>query len=159
MILNNKGQITVEYILLIGVLLVVLSLSIQTIYQESEKNTILYSAQMGANEAIDKNAFAIYYNDTFINYQNNYQRLLTPTEIKIIDLNMNELNKKLELEITLHSNTYLSNNEKYIIGSRVNYYIRKSIYHSFHNNTTNDTYYENLITNNYLITTKTAKWV
>ena len=75
--MNNKGQIVVEYILLIGVIMIILFTATSTIYQEIEKNKIMNLAQIGAQTGADKNGYAMYYNDTFNNYKENYPRLIT----------------------------------------------------------------------------------
>lgn len=156
--MNNKGQITVEYILLVGIIVIILIFTTNIILKETEKNTILISAQSGAQIGIDKNGYAMYYNDTFNNYEENYPKLLQPTEIKIINITLQEREKTIILQVNLHTNQYLTNNEKYVIGYRVNYYIRKSISETF-NQEQNDLYYENLQTKNYKIETETVKWV
>ena len=126
--------------------------------EESEKNTILESAQIGAQIGIDKNAYAMYYNDTFNNYMLNYPKLLYPTEISVINISMMNNNSSIILQVFLHSDNYLTNNQKEIVGSRVNYYIRKTISETF-NQKNSDLYYENCQTNNYKIETKKVKWI
>ncbi|MBE6485602.1 MAG: hypothetical protein E7Z85_02015 [Methanosphaera stadtmanae] len=125
---------------------------------ESEKNIIIESAQIGAQIGIDKNAYAMYYNDTFNNYMDNYPRLLYPTEIKVINISIIENENNITLQVFLHSNDYLTNNQKEIVGSRVNYYIRKTISETFNQKDT-DLYYENCQSNNFKIETKKVKWI
>lgn len=156
--MNNKGQILVEYMLLASILIIILIFTTNTILEETEKNTIITSAQIGAQIGVDKNAYAMYYNDTFNNYQENYPKLTHPTEIKVITINMTETNNQLEIQASLHSNTRLNSNEKNIIGSRVNYYIRKTISEAT-GTKNNDLYYENIQTKKYKINTKIVKWV
>ena len=156
--MKNKGQITAEYILIVGVIIVILTLTSQVLIIESEKNLILEYAQTGAQIGIDKNAYAMYYNDTFNNYMTNYPKLLYPTEIKVINISIIENNSSISLQVFLHSNNYLSNNQKEIVGSRVNYYIRKTISETFNQDST-DLYYENCQSNNYKIETKKVKWI
>lgn len=156
--MNNKGQIVAEYILVIGIIIVILITMSQILIEESEKNTILESAQIGAQIGIDKNAYAMYYNDTFNNYMLNYPKLLYPTEISVINISMMNNNSSIILQVSLHSDNYLTNNQKEIVGSRVNYYIRKTISETF-NQKNSDLYYENCQTNNYKIETKKVKWI
>lgn len=156
--MNNKGQIVAEYILVIGIIIVILITVSQILIEESEKNTILESAQIGAQIGIDKNAYAMYYNDTFNNYMLNYPKLLYPTEIRVINITMMDNNSSIILQVSLHSDNYLTNNQKEIVGSRVNYYIRKTISETF-NQKNSDLYYENCQTNNYKIETKKVKWI
>ncbi|WP_455646004.1 class III signal peptide-containing protein [Methanosphaera sp.] len=155
--MNNKGQLSVEYILLLGVIIIILISSVIMISNESEKNTILTAAQIGAQNGIDKNGYAMYYNDTFNNYQNNYQKLLTSTEIKLIKINLNENNTIIELQVYAHTNS-LTSQEKYIVGSRINYYIRRSISETF-NSTPTNIYYDPAKSNKYTIKTKTVIWI
>lgn len=156
--MNNKGQIVAEYILVIGIIIVILITVSQILIEESEKNTILESAQIGAQIGIDKNAYAMYYNDTFNNYMLNYPKLLYPTEIRVINITMMDNNSSIILQVSLHSDNYLTNNQKEIVGSRVNYYIRKTISETF-NQKNSELYYENCQTNNYKIETKKVKWI
>lgn len=155
--MNNKGQITVEYILLLSIILVILITTTNTIQKESEKNTILHAAQIGAQIGVNKNGYAMYYNDTFNNYQENYERLLYPTEIKVINITMNETGKNIKLQVYLHSNTVLTEREQYMIGYRVNYYLRKTIVETFNKKTSSP--YDYIETNNYKIENNTVKWV
>ena len=73
--MNNKGQLTIEYIILCSILLITLVLTINTITNEVEKNTILSAAQIGAQNGINKNGYATYYNDTFNNYNQHHPQL------------------------------------------------------------------------------------
>ena len=157
--MNKNGQITAEYILMISIILVILLATTNAILHETEKNTILTAAQLGAQTGIDKNGYAIYYNDTFNFYEENYTRLLSPTDIRIINITMEENKENITLQVNLHTNNDLTSMEKYIIGYRVNYYVRKSISETFDHQIENDTYYEKVETNNYKIETKTVKWV
>jgi len=156
--MNNKGQIIVEYILIVVVIFLIIIPMTHVFLIESEKNIIIESAQIGAQIGIDKNAYAMYYNDTFNNYMDNYPRLLYPTEIKVINISIIENENNITLQVFLHSNDYLTNNQKEIVGSRVNYYIRKTISETFDQKDT-DLYYENCQSNNFKIETKKVKWI
>lgn len=154
---NNKGQISVEYILLLVVIIVIgMSISIIIIDQQ-EKNTILSAAKIGSQEAIDKNAYSIYYNDTFNYYQQEYPRLLKPTSIEIINITLVEENDTLTIQTVAHTHSQLTDDEKYIVGSRINYYIRKSITETFKQQH-NDTFYNPALSNNYKIETMDVIW-
>lgn len=156
--MNNKGQITLEYILMTGIIIVILIGSIQTINTESEKNTILSAAQMGAQIGVDKNAYAMYYNDTFNNYATNNLQLIFTMDIRVINISMTQEENSLYLQATIHSNTYLTDNQREIISQRVNYYIRKTISQTFDQKNA-DVFYENVKSNNYNIKTKKVNWV
>ena len=156
---NNKGQITLEYILFTSIIILILIQTTHTIIQENEKNTIQTAAQIGAQEGIDKNGYAMYYNDTYNNYQQMHPKLLNPTQIKLIKTKLIEKpNQTIDIQITLHTNTQLTTQEKNIIESRITYYTRKSIAQTL-NIQTNDTFYENLQTKQYKINKQYINWV
>lgn len=158
-IMNNEGQITLEYILLTSIMVLILLQTTHTIIQENEKNTIQTAAQIGAQEGIDKNGYAMYYNDTYNNYQQNHPKLLNPTQIKLIKTKLIEKpNQTIDIQITIHTNTQLTTQEKNIIESRITYYTRKSIAQTL-NIQTNDTFYENLQTKQYKIGRQYINWV
>lgn len=154
--MNNKGQITAEYMLLFGIFLIIIISSVHTVTDESEKNTIMAAALIGAGEATDKNGYAMYYNDTFNNYQQNCKRMLMPTQIKIISVNMTQEDKTIYIQTTA-ATTSLSETEKYMAGSRINYYIRKSITETFQGEATN-IYYSPAKSQNYIIKTRNVIW-
>ncbi|RAP53822.1 MAG: hypothetical protein BZ137_05500 [Methanosphaera sp. rholeuAM130] len=157
--MNNRGQISLEYIIFSTVIIImVISLS-QAVLDENEKNMIITSARMGAQEGVDKNAYATYYNDTFNYYQSDYPRLLYPTDIDIVNISLNETSeKRLTINIAAHSNTKLSHNQKYIISSRINYYARRSITNTFKQKQ-NGLYYTPALSDNYEIECEDVKWV
>jgi len=157
--MNTKGQLSVEYIYLLIIMLIIATMTANIIQQEKEENTILTAAQIGAKTGTDKNAYAMYYNDTFNTYQQENPKLLNPTQIKIIQTQIKrKYNQTIEIEITAHTNRQLTTNEKYIIGSRINYYARKSITETFNQEQT-DTYYNPAKSTNYLIKTNNVRWV
>ncbi len=166
--MNNKGQLTVEYLLLIMVILIIIiSITSVTIYQ-SEKNIILTSAQNGAQEGADKNNYAMYANNTdsednydtyaFNKYEEEYPRLLSPVDVKIIKINEYEKNETITLVITATSKSTLTSKEKEMIGDRINYYSRKSVTEAFNKNKTN-LFYDPALSNNYKIKTDNVIWL
>lgn len=155
--INNKGQISAEYILLLSVIIVIMISLSTIIIDQQEKNTIISAAKIGAQEAIDKNAYSMYYNDTFNYYQQEYPRLLKPTNIEIINITLLEEDDTLKIQTIAHSHSKLSNDEKYIVGSRINYYIRKSITETFKQQQ-NDTFYNPALSDNYKIETIDIIW-
>lgn len=126
---------------------------------ENEKNIILSSAKLGAQEGVDKNAYAMYYNDTFNKYQSEYPRLLYPTDIDIINVTLKENNTgSLIISVYAHSNTKLTGNQKYILSSRINYYARRSITNTFKQKQ-NGLYYTPALSDNYKIECEDVKWL
>lgn len=157
--MNNKGQISLEYILFSTIIVIMIILVANIAMDENEKNIILESARLGAQEGVDKNAYAMYYNDTFNHYQSDYPRLLYPTDIDIINITLKEEGtNKLTISISAHSNTKLNYNQRYIISSRINYYSRRSITNTFKQKQ-NGLYYSPALSNNYEIECDDVKWI
>ena len=157
--MNNKGQISLEYILFSAIIIVMVISISHTVLDENEKNMIISSARLGAQEGVDKNAYSMYYNDTFNSYQSDYPRLLYPTGIDIVNISLNETSQKqLTISIYAHSNTKLTYTEKYIISSRINYYVRRSITNTFKQKQ-NGIYYTPALSDSYEIECEDVKWV
>lgn len=156
--MNNKGQLTVEYMLLLCIILIILITITPIIMDENEQNQILNAAQIGAQNGVDKNAYAIYYNDTYNEYYQKDLSLLKSNQIKIIKITLKKTtNKTIKIYTKAHTTT-LTSNERYIASSRINYYIRYNIMKTFQIKT-NDTYYNPAYSNNYRIETQQIEWV
>lgn len=157
--MNNKGQISLEYILVVIVVMLISISTINVIMDENEKNIILEAAQIGAKEGSNKNLYAMYYNDTFAEYQQENLNLLTPTDIEILEIKAKQTNDNtIKLKTTAHTSKILTNEEKSRMSSRINYYIRKSITETF-NQKTNDSFYTIANSNRYNIETEEVKWI
>jgi len=157
--MNNQGQISLEYILFSSIIIIFIIIVSATAVDENEKNIILNSAKLGAQEGVDKNAYAMYYNDTFNKYQSEYPRLLYPTDIDIVNVTLKENSTGfLIISVYAHSNSRLTTNQKYILSSRINYYIRRSITNTFKQKQ-NGLYYDPALSDNYKIDCEDVKWV
>lgn len=156
--MNNKGQLTLEYMITIIIIITITTITTTTIIDQNEQNTIQNAAQIGAQNGADKNAYAIYYNDTYNTYYNENLKLLTSNEIKIIQITTTKTtNNTIKIHTKAHTTT-LNKNEKQKASARINYYIRKNIMETF-NKKTNNTYYEPAYSNNYKIKTEEIQWV
>lgn len=156
--MNNKGQITLEYILMTGIIIIIMMSAIQTIHIQNEKNTILAAAQIGAQIGVDKNGYAMYYNDTLNNYAANQPQLIYPKKIKVILINMTQDEDDIFLQAHLSSDNDLTSAQKEIVSQRVNYYIRKTVAQTFNQENT-DLFYENVKSENYHVKTKKVRWL
>ncbi|MDO5851787.1 MAG: hypothetical protein Q4Q23_04795, partial [Methanobacteriaceae archaeon] len=138
---------------------ITISIPILTIItQETEKNTILTAAQLGAQTGAEKNGYAIYYNDTFNYYQESLPELTKPIQIQIVKITPEYGKNKINLTITLTTRNNLNASEKDSTGSRIEYYTREKITKTFNKESESNTFYNPAKSNNYNITTK-IKWV
>ena len=65
---DEKGQLSGEYMLLVGSLIVVLMISIFMIANENELNIAMAAAKSGADEGVASSSSAIYPKETFNEY-------------------------------------------------------------------------------------------
>lgn len=155
--MNNQGQLTLEYILILSIIIITIISTSTIILLEAEKNTIQNAALTGAQQGVDKNAYAMYYNDTYNTYYKDSLKLIQSNQIKIIKIIQKEDGKIIILTTYAHTTT-LNSHEKNLASSRINYYIRRNIMNTF-NKKTNDTYYNPCYSNNYEIKTNNIIWV
>ncbi|MCI5867680.1 MAG: hypothetical protein SOZ23_04535 [Methanosphaera sp.] len=154
--MNNKGQITIEYILILSIICICMIMTTQIVDEQIEQNIIQHAAQNGAQNGLDKNTYATYYNDTYNNYYENHKRLLLSNKVEIIKIQQIKKQDTIQIQVYAHTNT-LNNEEKHILSSRINYYIRASITKTF--NKTSNTFYEPAYSKNYKITTRNIIWI
>lgn len=144
--------------LIIIIIITIITITTPTIIDQHEQNQIQNAAQIGAQNGADKNAYAIYYNDTYNTYYHENLRLLQSNQIKIIKITQQKTGKNtIKIHTKAHTTT-LNMKEKQKASSRINYYIRQNIMQTF-NKKTNDTYYNPAYTNNYKIQTDEIQWV
>lgn len=89
--IDNKGQISAEFLFLFGVLILVVMLSIVFVSHESELNIAMAAARSGAIEGASSSSAAIYPADTFRDYSYSKTGLLHPYSVDIINVSYNEL--------------------------------------------------------------------
>ena len=66
--MDNRGQVSSEFLFLFGVLILVVMLSIAFVSNEQELNVAMSAARSGANEGVATSSSAIYPDDTFRDY-------------------------------------------------------------------------------------------
>ena len=86
---DEKGQITVELLLLISFALITAILLANAIIDANELNIAMASARDGAFEGISSNGLAIYPKESYDNYSKDLkkQTILRQKKIKIIQIN------------------------------------------------------------------------
>lgn len=154
--MNNKGQITIEYILIMMIICIAMIMTTQMIDEKIEQNIIQQAALNGAQNGAHKNTYATYYNDTYNNYYENHKRLLVSNKVEIIKIQQIKKDNTIQIQVYAHTNTPGSD-EKHILSSRINYYVRESITKTF--NKTSNTFYEPAYSKNYKITTRNIIWI
>ena len=81
--LDNKGQISMEYLFLVSIVLIIIFTTANYVYHENELNIALDSAKSGALEGALVDSVSVYTINEYSQISSNKQ-LLHPKNIKII---------------------------------------------------------------------------
>lgn len=164
---DEKGQITVEILLLISFALITTMLLANAIMDSNELNMAMASARNGAFEGISTNGLAIYPKESYENYSKDpdKQSLLRTKNIKIVKISQTIKGKdafnrtRIQLRIYASSPTIKSKKEKDSAGDRINYNVRKSIANSFQTENISNKLFNPAFSNKYSFTTANVEWV
>jgi hypothetical protein len=164
--MDKKGQLTGEYLLIIG-FSILISISIAyTAGEVNELNTIMAVARNGAVTGSYMDSLAFYPTEKFEEYSNKYPRLKSSS--KVVFIKMDYKNEgfdkkyqkiKLKLKILASAPSLRNDNEKICAGDRINYYTRKSICEAFQTEPLTNIYYNPAFSNRYVITTADVEWI
>ena len=165
--LDNKGQITVELILILSFILIII-ISITSIAgSANELNMAMLAAEQGALNGASGNGLAIFPQEAYKNYSSNIdkQGILNPKNIHIINIKKTEkgkdaLNKtRIQLKVYASCPNIPTREEKESIGDRINYNMRKSIVKSFKSENITNKLYNPAFSDSYSFTTANVEWV
>lgn len=161
---DEKGQLSGEYMLLVGSLIVVLMISIFMIANENELNIAMAAAKSGADEGVASSS-AIYPKETFNEYDD-MEGLKHPYSVSIVNVSYNssgidENYGKQKIQFKVYAKASADYNKKELdsIGDRINYNLRKSVAMSFNTADSTNKLYNPVFSNNYVFTTANVVWV
>lgn len=162
---DEKGQLSGEYLLLIGSLIAVLMISAFIIANENELNIAMAAAKSGVSEGVASSSSAIYPKETFKEYGDR-EGLKHPYSVSIINISysssgIDENYGKQKIQFKVYAKASQDYNKKELdsIGDRINYNLRKSIAMSFNTTNTTNKLYNPAFSNNYIFTTANVVWV
>ena len=163
---ENNGQISMEFILLIGISFILI-LSLATfLNNENELNIAMAAARNGAIEGANMDGVAIYPKSSFDDYSNNNQILTYPSSVKIIKIEKTNngfhdvYNRtRIQLRVYASSPDLKTTSDKNSAGDRINYYVRKNIANSFKTENLSNNLYNPSFSTNYVFTTANVQWV
>lgn len=162
---DEKGQLSGEYMLLVGSLIVVLMILIFMIANENELNIAMAAAKLGADEGVASSSSAIYPKETFNEYDD-MEGLKHPYSVSIVNVSYNssgidENYGKQKIQFKVYAKASVDYNKKELdsIGDRINYNLRKSVAMSFNTTDSTNKLYNPVFSNNYVFTTANVVWV
>lgn len=163
---EKNGQISGEYLLLSGILIIVLMLSLVFISGEDELNRAMGAARNGVVEGMASSSSAIYPIDTYDDYSSSKTNLLHPHSVELINISYSELGmdnnydkKRIQFKVYAKASYDYNRMELDSIGDRINYNLRKSIAVNFNSTSSTNRLYNPVFTPHYVITTANVKWV
>ncbi|WP_458454502.1 hypothetical protein [Methanobrevibacter sp.] len=164
--MDDKGQISAELLLLFGALMLIMMISVIFIAQEHELNQAMAAARSGAVEGLATSSVAIYPKDTYRDYSMSKTSLLTPYSVEIINISYEEIGhdgnydkKWIQFKVYAKTSHRFKNDELVSIGDRINFNLRKSIAVSFNSTKATNKLYNPVFSPHYVYTTANVKWV
>lgn len=165
--IDEKGQITVELLLLISFALITTIMLANAIMDSNELNIAMASARNGAFEGISSSGLAIYPKESYDNYSKDpkKQPLMREKNINIVKISQTIKGKdnfnrtRIQLKIYASSPNIKTKEEKESIGDRINYNVRKSITKSFKTENITNRLFNPAFSNKYSFTTANVVWV
>lgn len=163
--IDKKGQLSGEYLLLVGSLIVILMMSAFVIANENELNIAMAAAKSGVNEGVASSSSAIYPKETFDEYEDK-DGLKHPYSVTILNITYNQSGidenygkQKIQFKVYAKASQDYDKKELDSIGDRINYNLRKSIAMSFNSTDSTNKLYNPVFSNNYVFTTANVVWV
>lgn len=164
---DEKGQITVELLLLISFALITAILLANVIMDSNELNIAMASARNGAFDGISSSGLAIFPKESYDNYSKDpkKQSLMKTKNIKIVKISQSIKGKdafnrtRIQLKVYAFSPTIKTKEEKESVGDRINYNVRKSITNSFKTENITNKLFNPAFSNKYSFTTANVVWV
>ena len=165
--IDEKGQITVELLLLISFALITTIMLANAIMDSNELNIAMASARNGAFEGISSSGLAIYPKESYDNYSKDpkKQSLMREKNINIVKISQTIKGKdnfnrtRIQLKIYASSPNIKTKEEKESIGDRINKKERKSITKSFKTENITNRLFNPAFSNKYSFTTANVVWV
>ena len=166
MIFENKGQISAELLLILGLLILVMMISLSFIASQNELTMAMTAARNGVNEGSLYTTGAIYPTDTYSDYSKQDTRLLIASSVEIVNISYveegydsNYDKKKIQFKVYAHSSANLNKKELDSIGDRINYNLRKSVALTFESSKATNKLYNPVFSSHYVYTTANVKWI
>ncbi|MDO5849240.1 MAG: class III signal peptide-containing protein [Methanobrevibacter sp.] len=164
--MDNKGQLSMEFIFLVGVLIVILVSSSIFILNENELMVAMAAARNGVNEGIAVGDVAVFPDDVYGDYEISKDDLLIPNSVNLIKIKYNYMGfdsrynkEKIQFNVTVSSDTITDKKEQDSVGDRINYNLRKSVALSFSTENLTNGLFNPVFSKHYIYTTSKVKWV
>ncbi|MBI5459816.1 hypothetical protein [Methanobacterium sp.] len=163
--MDNKGQLPIEFLLVVGLSVMVLIPLINGLSDESELNQAMSAARTGALQGAISDGLAIYPQETFRDYTSEHQRLLHPSGVKIVEINylnqgFHQGYQKTKIQLKIHASapSVTDKTDRNCLGDRINFNARKKITESFKTENLTNALYNPAFSGKYVFTTADVTW-
>lgn len=163
---DHNGQISAEFLLIIGIMIIVMMISVSFIASQYELTMAMTAARNGVNEGFASSAGAVYPTDSYNDYSKLDYLLLDPYSIEIVNISYEYLGhdtnynkEKIRFNVYAHASRDFDKKELDSIGDRINYNLRKSIALTFDTSKSTNKLYNPVFSPHYVFTTANVKWV
>lgn len=163
--MDIKGQLPIEFLLVVGLSIMVLMPLTLSLSDASELNQAMSAARTGALQGAISDSLAIYPKESFRDYTLENQRLLNPSVVKIIKISY--LNQgfhqgyqktKIQLKIYASAPSVTNKTDRNCLGDRINFNARKKIAESFNTENLTNALYNPAFSSKYVFTTTDVQW-
>lgn len=163
--MDFNGQISAEFIMITGFMLLVSCSVALFILDDSELTHAMAAARTGASEGMIADSLAIYSDQAFSDYINDHNRLINPSGVKIVKIDYeNEgfysLYNRTKIQLRIYATgSKINTSDRNCLGDRINYHARKSICQIFYTEGMTNSFFNPAFSNKYVFTTADVKWV
>lgn len=163
--MDSRGQLSMELIFLIGVLLVVLVSSSIYVLHQNELMAAMAAAREGVNEGIAIDSASVFPEDVYREYERSKGLLLVPNSVRLVKINYTDLGfdssynkEKIQFSVTVSSDDISTKKEQDSAGDRINYNLRKSIALSLNTENLTNSLFNPVFSKHFVFTTSKVKW-
>lgn len=163
--IDSGGQISAEYMMIAGFMLIVSCSVALFISTDSELTHAMAAARSGATQGIITDSLAIYPDESYKNYEKEHFRLISTSGVKIVQIKYkNEGYQPLynRTKIQLHiyaTSTHMNSTDLNCLGDRINYNARRSICEVFNTKDLTNSFFNPAFSGKYVFTTADVDWI
>jgi hypothetical protein len=165
-LLDINGQYTIEYSLILGVVILIAFSFLPIVYDFNELNTCMASARSGALRGAEMDSLAFYPEEKYEYYMKEHPRLKSGSKVVLVRIEYTNQGydpiyqkTKIVLKIFASAGSIKYADDRNCIGDRINYYVRKSICEAFKTENLTNIYYNPAFSDRYYFTTCDVKWI
>lgn len=163
--MDSRGQLPIEFLLLVGLSVMVLIPVALGLSKACELNQAMSAARTGALQGAISDGLALYPQESFKNYTSEHPRLLNPSGVKIVKIKylnqgFHEGYQKTKIQLRIHASapSITDKTDRNCLGDRINFNARKKITESFKTENLTNSLYNPAFSNRYVFTTTDVTW-